>query len=86
MAPPPQLSESTRPRRCGRTGPTGSLRLLPGDQGILPIASSINFSRNQTRTNNAIVPLAFSGTGTLEVLSDSAGSVQFILDVNGYFQ
>ncbi len=64
---------------------TGFLKLFPGD-GIAPLSSSINFSVGQTRSNNALVLLATNGTGTLAVLNGSAGTVHFILDVNGYFQ
>jgi hypothetical protein len=70
------------------TQPTaaGDLRLLPGDQSILPLVSTINYSPGQTRANNAIAPLAFDGSGSLKVKTDSAGSVHLIVDVNGYFQ
>jgi hypothetical protein len=64
----------------------GDLRLLPGDQSILTIVSSINFAPGQTRANNAIALLAFDGSGGLKVVTDSAGSVHLILDVDGYFQ
>jgi hypothetical protein len=48
--------------------------------------SSINFSAGVTRANNAIVPLATDGAGTIGVKNGSAGMVHFVLDVNGYFQ
>jgi hypothetical protein len=62
----------------------GYLRLLPGDQAILPAVSSVNYDLGQTRANNAILRLAFDGGGGLQVFS--LNSVHFILDVNGYFQ
>jgi hypothetical protein len=64
----------------------GDLRLLPGDQLVLPLVSTINYSAAETRANNAIALLAADGSGGLKVRTDSAGSVEFILDVDGYFQ
>jgi hypothetical protein len=63
----------------------GDLRLDPGD---LPLAltSNINFGPGQTRANNGVVSLGRDGLGSLKVRCDSAGTVQFILDVNGYFK
>jgi hypothetical protein len=70
------------------TGPTqpGFLSLYPGDFGIAPSHSNINFSAGQTRANNTVVLLATNGAGTLAVLNGSAGTVHLIVDVNGYFQ
>jgi len=64
----------------------GHLTLFPGDGAGPPVASSLNFSAGQTRGNNAIVPLAGDGTGTISVRNGSAAAVHFVLDVNGYFQ
>jgi uncharacterized repeat protein (TIGR01451 family) len=70
------------------TNPTaaGDLRLFPGDAPFpLPLVSTINYSAGQTRANNAIVVL--SAIGQLAVKSDQAsGSVDVIIDVNGYFR
>jgi len=49
------------------------------------LVSTINYGSGQTRTNNAVAALASDGSGGLEVVTESAGSVHFILDVNGYF-
>ena len=70
------------------TNPTkpGNLTLDRGDAAQLPLASAINFSANRTRANNAVVPLATNASGTIKVLASTAGTVDFILDVNGYFQ
>ena len=57
----------------------------PGD-GLAPATSNINFSVGQTRANNAVVLLATNGAGSLATLNGAAGTVHFILDVNGYFQ
>lgn len=50
-----------------------------------PAVSSINFSRSQTRGNNAVVGLA--STGEMTVFAGLAsGSVHVIIDVNGCFE
>ncbi len=68
------------------TQPTGggNLRLYPG--GLpLPVVASINYSAGQTRSNNAIVTLGASGDITVHCAQGS-GTVQLIVDTNGYFQ
>ena len=69
------------------TAPTaqGNLRLYPSDVGV-PLVSAINFVAGQTRANNAIVAAAADGSVAIKVLNSSPGTVQFILDVNGYFE
>jgi len=62
----------------------GYLTLYPGDAASPPPTSNINFSAGQTRANNAIILLATSG-GTIDVRNGSAGSLHFVLDVNGFF-
>jgi hypothetical protein len=52
----------------------------------MPLTSTINYAAGQTRTNNAILGLARDGSGSFVVLNESVGTVQLILDVNGYFQ
>jgi hypothetical protein len=61
----------------------GHLTLFPGGTP-LPLTSTINFRSGQTRANNAIVPLG--AAGDIAVSSGSSGPVDFILDVNGYFE
>ncbi len=61
----------------------GHLVLYPTGTSTPP-TTSINFVAGQTRANNAVVSL--DGTGQLTVLNGSAGTVHFILDVNGYFE
>jgi len=68
----------------GGTAP-GLLRLYPGDQA-LPATSNINYALGETVTNNAVMSLSRDGLGTLKVRCESAGTVQFILDISGYFQ
>ena len=62
----------------------GDLRLFPADQPT-PLITAINFAANQTRTNNAILGLGW-GTGLVTVQNDAGGTVQLVVDVNGYYQ
>jgi hypothetical protein len=48
--------------------------------------STINFTAGQTVANNAMLRLSGEGSGSIDVLAGTSGTVQFILDVNGYFQ
>jgi len=67
------------------THPTaaGYLTLYPG--GTAPLASNINYRQGQTRANNMVLPVG--GSGEIVVLcGQGSGTVDFILDVNGYFQ
>jgi hypothetical protein len=71
------------------TAPTngGNLVLYPSDAAV-PLASLINFSSGQTRSNNALLTLARTGAGsaTIAAVVLGSGNVQLIVDVNGYFQ
>jgi Tol biopolymer transport system component len=51
-----------------------------------PVASSLNFSAGQTRSNNAVVRLSGSGTFAVSPLVLGSGTVDVILDVVGYFE
>jgi len=66
-------------------GPTKGGELRAWATGTpLPVATAISYSANQTRTNNAILPLA---AGSLSVRAvQSSGTVHLVLDVVGYFQ
>jgi len=68
------------------TQPTalGDLRVFPAGAG-LPLVSALNWRPGQTRANNAIVTLGPSGDIVAHV-DQGSGTVQFIIDVNGYFQ
>ncbi|HYG61509.1 MAG TPA: glycoside hydrolase family 44 protein [Thermoanaerobaculia bacterium] len=65
----------------------GFVRAYPG--GVTaPSTSLINFSAGQIRANNAILPLAADGNGTLVFQAGFTlpGTVHLLVDVNGYFQ
>jgi chitinase len=62
----------------------GDLRLYAAG-GAVPSASTINFSTNHVRANNAIIPLGAGGQ--IAVQCDMpAGSTHFLFDVTGYFK
>ena len=68
------------------TSPTalGDLKMFSAGTSV-PVPTTMNYSAGQTRANNALVSL--SGSGAIAVQCDQAsGTVQFILDVNGYFE
>ena len=63
---------------------TGNLRLYPAGT-TLPGVSSINYAAGQTRGNNAIASLNTVGWLTVRCVQ-AAGTVDLIVDVNGYFE
>jgi pectate lyase len=66
------------------TGP-GFVRFSPSCQ--MSTASTLNFGPDQTRANNAVLPLgATDGVLTGDALITGGGTVQLLLDVNGYFE
>lgn len=69
------------------TGQTaGELVLYRGDLPLEPNSSNISYRAGKTRANNGLLELSRNGDGTFKVHNRSNGSVDFILDVNGYFQ
>jgi hypothetical protein len=75
----------TRVTSGPEAGAPGYLTLYPADASGAPLASNINFRAGVTRANNAVLALAADGSG-IKVLNGSAASVDFILDVNGWFE
>ena len=65
----------------------GFVNLYPGNSA-LPSTSIVNFRGGQVRANNAVLQLATDGSGTLALQSFlmAGGSVDVIIDVDGYFQ
>ena len=65
----------------------GFITLYP-DAATRPNTSTINFTPFLNRANNAVVPLAWNGNGTLMALASIAGggTIHIVLDVNGYFE
>lgn len=66
--------------------PTGAgfLSFSPNCQP--PLASTLNFSAGQTRTNNAVLSIDATGVLTVSPAVSGSGTVQMVVDVNGYFQ
>ena len=65
---------------------TGLLTLFAADQAA-PATSTISFPAGTlARANNAIVRLPLDSSGMVTVRNSSTGTVQFLLDVVGYFQ
>ncbi|MES1244173.1 MAG: hypothetical protein ABUT39_21390, partial [Acidobacteriota bacterium] len=64
----------------------GRLTLHPGNLST-PNTSTINFPAGQNLANNAILPLASNGEGTLGItpVVTGGGTVHVIVDVSGYF-
>jgi hypothetical protein len=70
------------------TQPTanGELVVYRGGLATVPDTSSVSFAAGKTRANNGILELSRAGNGTIRVHNRSAGTVHFILDVNGVFK
>ncbi len=65
----------------------GNVRTYPG--GLkLPTTSTINFPATGTRANNAIIPLAPDGSGTVQgyAFVTGGGTVHLLIDVSGYYE
>ncbi len=63
----------------------GDLIVFPA--GIAaPNASTISFRAGKTRANNALITLSADGTGRVTVKNNSAGALDLVVDVNGYYQ
>jgi len=70
-------------------GPTdgGYATFYPGNYPQ-PVTSTLNFAAGTIRSNNAVLPLATNGAGTLTALLSIAGAngnANLAIDVNGYF-
>lgn len=63
----------------------GELRAFAGN-GTWTGTSVMSFRTGLTRANNGHLMLATDGTGTFQVTNASAGTISFILDVNGYYE
>ncbi len=63
----------------------GTLSIYRGD-GALSGTTSVSFNPGITRASDAVLQLALDGSGAVKVSNSSAGPVNLVLDVNGYFQ
>ncbi len=64
---------------------SGDVVLYPGGTGV-PNASSISFRAGRTAANNAYVLLSADGTGRASVKNNAAGTLDLVIDVNGYYE
>jgi subtilisin family serine protease len=66
---------------------SGQIVLYPGNLTAAPATQSISFNAGQILSNNAVLPLATDGTGTMTALARFASSsqVNVAIDVYGYF-
>lgn len=63
----------------------GFLAIYPGN--AFPLGTSnLNFAPGKNRANNAVLYLATNGNGTIGVQNNSSGSLNFLIDVVGYFR
>jgi hypothetical protein len=67
-------------------GANGALIAYPGDLPAAPNALTLAFRAGQTRGNNALVGLATDGSGAFNLLNSAAGSLDIVVDVNGWFE
>ena len=67
-------------------GAQGDLVLYPATLVTAPNASTISFRPGKTRANNALLLLATDGTGRITVKNKAAGSLELVVDVNGYYR
>ncbi len=63
---------------------TGDLVLYPNGIASPPAASTLSFRAGRTRANNTIVYVA--SDGSFLVKNNAGGSLDFVLDVNGYYK
>lgn len=64
---------------------SGDLVFYPTGTGA-PGASTLSFRAGRTRANNAHVLLSQDGTGRATIRNNAAGSLDLVIDVNGYYQ
>jgi len=63
---------------------TGDLIVYPNGIASPPVVSTISFRVGRTRANNSFVYLA--SDGSILVKNNAAGTLDLVLDVNGYFK
>lgn len=64
----------------------GHLSVLPGHVLAPPQTTTVSFSAGRTRAVGTVALLSADGAGTLRVANGSAGPVEVLLDVSGYFE
>lgn len=64
---------------------SGDFVVFPAGTGA-PSASTLSFSGGRTRANNTQILLSSDGTGRAIVQNRSSGSMDLLVDVNGYYE
>jgi glucose/arabinose dehydrogenase/PKD repeat protein len=64
----------------------GELGVYPGHLAAPPGTSTVSFGPGRTRAVGTVTLLATDGSGTVIVRNGSAGAVDVVLDVSGYFE
>jgi hypothetical protein len=64
----------------------GDLIAYPASLSGPPAASTISFRIGVTRANNALLGVSADGSASVAVKNNAAGSLHFVLDVNGYYK
>jgi hypothetical protein len=64
----------------------GDLVVYRGDLETAPVTSNVSFGAGKTRANNGILEISRDAMQAIRIRNRSAGTVHFILDVNGYFE
>ncbi len=64
----------------------GRLVVYPGDLTAPPLVETVVFRAGRTRANNTMLGLARDGTGSFNAQNATAGPLDLIVDVTGYFQ
>jgi hypothetical protein len=63
----------------------GFVRVVASDAGAVS-TSTLNFRAGQTRANNAVLTISSDVLGGVIVTNGSSGTINVVIDVNGYFQ
>jgi hypothetical protein len=69
----------------GGTAP-GSVTAVRGDLEAEPVGVTVHFRAGQSRANNGLLEIALDGSATVKVVNASAGPVDVVLDVSGFFE
>jgi hypothetical protein len=64
----------------------GALIAYPADLPSPPNVLTLAFRAGQTRANNALLGLASDGSGAFAIANGAAGTVDVLVDVNGWFE
>ena len=81
----PQTRTPSAAIRLTNASASGVVSIYRGD-GQPTGTNTIAFAAGRTRANNAILQLPLDGSGSIKVQNTSPGSMDLIIDVNGFFR